>query len=53
MIKTVHIFKSALNYINYYKLVLSMIQKEIFKIARLLQDLIGDGIYPPKKIEIM
>ena len=43
-----HIFKSALHYIKYYKLALNTFQKRnaeryFFKVARLLQALIGNG----------
>ena len=46
--KTMHIFKSALHYIKYYKLALNTFQKGnaeryFFKVARLLQALIGNG----------
>ena len=43
-----HIFKSVLHYIKYYKLALNTFQKGnaeryFFKVARLLQTLIGNG----------
>ena len=49
-----HIFKIALHYIKYYKLVLDAFlqrntQRYFLKITRLPQDLIGYGIYKKKK----
>ena len=49
-----HIFKSVLHYIKYYKLALNTFQKGnaeryFFKIARLLQALIGNGKKEKKK----
>ena len=43
-----HIFKSVLHYIKYYRLALNTFQKGnaeryFFKVARLLQALIGNG----------
>ena len=42
--KTIHIFKSALHYAKCYKLALNTFLKKLFRV-RLLQDLIGNGIY--------
>ena len=49
-----HIFKSVLHYIKYYKLALNTFQKGnaeryFFKVARLLQALIGNGKKEKKK----
>ena len=52
-----HIFKSALHYVKYYKLALNTFQKRnaeiFFKVARLLQALIGNGTHPPPQKKYM